>query len=332
MPDFAARLVKGAIDADFADISVIATRSRVAFKDVEQSLGQSIEWVEPDDVSVECALPDILFVGGYHIPAFNALVAKCRAAGIPVVVMFDTNWQGNFRQRVLDPVRHRLFLLKKYDAAFVPGQSSAKYARNMGYPSDRIRMGHYGIDKALFSRGPEMADRSKSFIFVGQFIDRKNVLGLVRAFLRFSDDHPEWTLRLCGSGPQRDEIAPHPSIIVEDFVQPAALSKLFQDSRALILPSLEEHWSLVAMEAAMSGCALGLTSVNGITWELAKPENSIVYEPSSDAAIEAALRQFASWGEDQWQMAQDKSVEIAQDFGPHRFAAEVQGFTQDLLG
>lgn len=332
LPDYAARGIRGVIDAGFAKVSVIATKPSVPITGMEKSLGQPVTWIDAKDSMTNWAeLPDIMFVGGYKIPAFNTLVRKCRDAGVPVVLMSDMNWQGNFRQRFLQPLRHRFLLRGYYSAVFVPGKAGVDFARHMGYAENVIRTGLYGGDKGVFSRGPDMESRSKTFLFVGQFIARKNVLGLIRAFHRFSNDHPEWTLRLCGSGPQKDEIEPHPRIFVENFVQPPELAKRFHDARAMILPSIEEHWSLVAIEAALSGCALGLTSVNGIALELATPENAVVYAPSSDAAIEDALRQFASWTEEQWQKAQEKSLDLAKDYGPQRFASEVEEFTRQLV-
>ncbi len=335
-PDYGARAIAAVIAAGFAEVTVIGTKPSVPIEGMEQSLGQKVHWVDENDPALtwdglSIGQPDLVFVGGWTTAAYNGLVAKCSEKGIPVVAMVDTCWKGSFRQRVLDPLRHRLLFRGRYDALFVPGASGVRYARHMGYPAQRIKTGLYGVDHSRFPLGRPMAKRKKEFIFAGQFIERKNPLGLARAFVRFAERHPEWTLRLCGSGPLKAEIPEHPRLILNDFVQPAGLSLLLQQSRALILPSLEEHWALVIHEAALSGCALALSEVHGSIPELARRENSLLYAAGSDAAIESTLEKLANWSDDQWEAARLKSHDLASAFGPERFCATVKDFAEQLV-
>lgn len=325
LPDYAARCIRAVIDRSATPVTVIATPPSVPIEGMEQSLGQPVNWVEGDDTTVNWQAlgverPDLLFTGGYGFPAFNALADEVRNAGGRVVLMSDNNWTGTPRQRVLDPLRHRLLLRHRHDAIFVPGASGVRVARSWGYPQETIQTGLYGADPTLFNGGPPLEDRPKTFLFVGQFIARKNVLGLVDAFARFAARRSDWSLRLCGSGPQNDQISKVPGLSVHGFVQPPQLAELLRGARCLVLPSLEEHWGLVVHEAALSGCALALTRTVGAASDLARPQNALLFAPGDTAALADALAQFAAWDDDRWATAERTSRQLAAAFGPAAFA------------
>jgi glycosyltransferase involved in cell wall biosynthesis len=331
LPNYAARQIAALIRMGTVRVTVIGTRPSVPIAGMEDALGQAIHWIEPQDSSASWKMlaldiPDLLFVGGWITPSFDRLAAQCREQGSPVVLMCDTCWEGGLRHSILDPIRHRLKFKRRYAAAFVPGQSGERYVRSLGYPATHIRQGLYGVDASLFALGPPMAERPKVITFVGQFVARKNVISLTRAFVRFADNHPEWTLKLIGAGAQKDELARHANILVQDFVQPPEVAKLLQMSRVLVLPSLSEHWALVIHEAALSGCALALSDINGSIPELAGTENSVTFPARSEQAIEDAFRTLASWDERQWETARLISHRKASNFGPERFAQTALSF------
>lgn len=335
LPDYAARAIAAVIRSGIARVTVIATRPSVPIKGMEESLGQPVCWVETNDRNISwqslgIESPDMMFVGGWRVASFNRLVAECRRTSVPVVLMSDNTWKDNAYHRFLDLLRHRIFFRRCYNAVFVPGQSAERYVKFLGYSPDRIRLGLYGIDASLFQLGPKMEQRAKQMMFVGQFIERKNVVGLSTAFARFADDNPQWILQMCGSGPLRDSIAKHPNIVVRNFVQPRELAQMLRSSRVLVLPSLKEHWALVIHEAALSGCALALSDVNGSIPELATQDNSVIFPTGSEPAIEIALREFAEWDAARWEAARLVSYERASHFGPGRFAAVVAEFIDTL--
>lgn len=237
--------------------------------------------------------------------------------------MADNNWVDSSRQVFLDPLRHKLRHTRRFDGVFVPGASGVKWAEKMGYKVP-IATGMYGADPRNFLKGETLSARSKTLFFVGQFIERKNVLGLVDAFISIAADHPEWELVLCGSGPQEDQIPSHPRVDVQGFVQPTELAKKLRQARALVLPSREEHWGLVVHEAALSGMALALTDIIGAAADLARPENSVLFRAGDTASIAAGLKNMMSWSEAEWDKAETCSLSIAKEFGPHRFVEGVK--------
>jgi glycosyltransferase involved in cell wall biosynthesis len=187
-----------------------------------------------------------------------------------------------------------------------------------------------GADPTLFHGGKPLHLRPRTILYVGRLVSVKNVTGLTQAFLRFSKDHPDWLLRICGSGVQRGALPSYPQIHIEDFVQPPQLAEIMREARCLVLPSLFEPWGVVVHEAALSGCALALSKAVGAADDLARPDNAVLFKPGNGDAIERALRWIADWDDHQWQRAESTSRELAKQFGPEKFADAVDRFIEIL--
>ena len=331
LPDYGARLIRAFIESGTAEVQVIATLPSVPILGMEQSLGQAVLWIKDDAPvtwqSLGLRVPDVLFQGGWAQASFRSLAAEARLQGSKIVLMNDQNWQGGLRHRIVDPLRYRAKYLKKFDAAFGPGKSGARYARAMGFPPSRIVTGLYGADPIVFYGGSPLKLRPKSFLFIGQLIARKNILNLVQAFLKIAVEFPDWKLIICGSGKLQPQIPVHWQIQVQGFVQPIELAEKLRLSRCLVLPSLEEHWGLVVHEAASCGCALALSNTVGSAVDF----TTETFNPRDLKAMENALRRIAAWTDEEWERADTTSRQAAQQFGPAQFARSVQHLVDELL-
>lgn len=336
LPDYATRCIRALIEDLDGEVEVVATRPAVPIEGMERSLGKRVHWIDGgrsplhwSDLAL--ATPEALLLGGFYLPAFVSLAEEARRAGGKVILASDNNWVGSLCQRTVDPLRYRLLLRRRVDGVMTTGASGVRYNRAMGFPADRIVPGIYGADPDLFNGGAPLPERRRTFLFVGQFIPRKNMLGTASAFARMAADWPGWNLEICGTGAQRDEIPRHPAINVRDFVQPAKVAELMRQARCLVLPSLEEHWGVVVHEAALSGCALLLTDVIGAAPDFARAANSVLVPARDTAAIERAMREIAAWDADRWAAAEAASRTLAAGFGPHRFSREFRDLASRLL-
>ena len=334
LPQYAARLIRAAIEQLGHECIVIGSRPTVPVEGMERALGQKIYWVDSAkpaswrDLGLEP--PQVFFQSGWSYPAFSALGRGAKAAGAKVVGISDANWRGDFRQLALGPVGFRLLHRDHFDAMLVPGEQGARLMRYFGMPAERIRKGMYGADPDLFNGGPPLMEREKTMLYVGQFIARKNVLGLADAFLRFSANSPGWTLRITGSGEQRGQIPSAANIIVEDFVQPEHLVARYRSARFFVLPSHVEAWGLVVHEAALCGCGLILSDAIGSADDLADTSNSTRFATDDSRALESALTSAALFDRQLLGIAEATSRRLAGKFGPGRFAQEVVRLVADL--
>jgi glycosyltransferase involved in cell wall biosynthesis len=294
---------------------------------MEESLGQAIHWIAPDRAitwqEIGLDVPDTFVQSGWASPAFKSLGIEVKRAGGKNILLSDANWRGDMRQLCGGPIFFRLFLRRYFDGAMTPGMEGERLLRYFGLPKNRIRQGMYGADSEIFSSIIPILDREKTFLYVGQFIDRKNIQTLAKAFLRFNEQRTDWKLRLIGSGPLFNAIPLHPNIVVEQFLQPSELAQRYRQSMFFILPSTFEAWGLVVHEAALSGCALLLSKAVGSARDLATPENSFTFRATDENDIVNKMI-LASCQSDQWlKNAEIASRTLAAKFGPPRFAQEI---------
>ena len=327
MPQYAARLLRAGIAALGQDCAVVGSRPDVPVEGMEAALGRRIHWIDDRHPVTWAALglpvPDFFFQSGWGYPGISALGREVKARGGKVIGFSDGNWRGDLRQLVLGPVGFRLLHRRHFDAMIVPGAQGRRLMRWYGMPSAAVFDGMYGADPAIFGGGPPLAERPRELLFVGQFIPRKDVLGLVAAFRHFASTSPGWRLRLVGSGAQRDAIPRAPDIVIEDFVQPEQLASRFAGARFLVLPSRVEAWGLVVHEAALSGCGLVLSDAIGSGDDLAAPDNAIRFRAGDTRSMTAALAAAGAFDAPMLARAEQESLRRGALFGPRRFARSV---------
>jgi glycosyltransferase involved in cell wall biosynthesis len=334
MPQYAARLIRGALNALDENCDVLGSLPSVPVAGMERVLGKPISWVDASKPIrwSDCGLqvPRIFVQSGWSYPAFCALGLEVKRRGGRVIGLSDANWRGDFRQVVLGVVAFHCRYRKHFDAVIVPGRQGERLMKWFGMPADRIRIGMYGADPELFESGPPLQERPKRFLYVGQFIKRKDVLRLCRAFLRFAAVEPDWVLRLCGGGEQRGLIPQHPRIEVDDFVQPEELGKIYRQARFFVLPSLVEAWGLVVHEAALSGCGLIVSNRVGSAEDLCNNSNAISFRARNEDDLVRALHEAAAFGEARLEKVLAESRRLAASFGPERFGREVARLVRAL--
>ena len=327
LPFYAACQLSRAITLLGEPCDVVGTPPLVPVEGMEEALDSNICWIDhsiPTSWSeIGLEIPKLFFQSGWGYPAFNSLGSEVSRHGGQVVGMSDANWRGDFRQIVLGALAFRTRLRSKFNAILVPGYQGRRLMRHYGFDDNDIYEGMLGANPDVFVGGLPLSARRKEFLYVGQFIERKNILRLARVFIRFVEQRPGWQLRLCGSGDLRDQIPKHPNIIVQDFLQAEELGVHYRNAQFFVLPSHKEAWGLVVHEAALSGCALLLSDKIGSADDLAGANNALSFVATDDESLLGALHQAAAMDERQLKAADDESRIMARNFGPERFAREV---------
>jgi glycosyltransferase involved in cell wall biosynthesis len=334
LPQYAARLIKASIGEIPYKVNVVGSLPNVPIKGMDEALGQKIHWVDAAKPTSWSALglpvPSVYFQSGWAYPAFNALGNEVRASGGKVALLCDNNLRNDWRQ-LLGSVAFRMLYRRKFDAWFTPGASGEILARRYGMKQNQIWKGMYGADPTIFTPGPALSQRPKTLLFVGQYIDRKNCIGLAQAFASVACDYPGWELHMYGSGPLQGQIPTHPAIHVHPFVQPVQLGGVYRQSRIFCLPSHKEAWGLVVHEAALSGCMLALSQTIGAAADFVGKTNAITYPSRSVPAIAAAIAALMDKSDVELDSAGLESSALAASHGPAAFARSANEITAKLL-
>lgn len=305
------------------------------FDDAELTEGlDAIGWSgQPDEDllmrEVEEFQPDVLVVNSWHIPAYMRLARKWRGRALRIVVM-DHQWLGKPKQWLGRLTRH-LFIQPAFDAAFMPGDEQAVFARHLGFKQHEIITSLYTCDNPFFT-GPQVPPKD-SFLFVGRLVDVKGVDVLAEAYRRYRDmvDDP-WPLVAAGIGPMEEELKQIDGVELLGFVSPKELPQVMANSGCLLLPSRFEPWGVVLQEAAASGQAVICTSVCGGASRLVLDGyNGRVVTPDRPAELASAMAWVAGADPEHRRAMSRRSTELAAQYTPTRWAEHLVDRCHELL-
>lgn len=182
---------------------------------------------------------------------------------VPLVsVVLRGAWRA--RQRVLQKV-----------ARFVtPSGTLAQSLLESGFPADQIVILPHGLpqdDFAVRPRKPKSGQTGVHLLCVGRLVPGKGLQYLLQALLQVRQVHPDLILTVAGDGAHRPELerlcASLGLTAAVRFIGPQArsfLSDLYAEADVVVIPSLSEVFSYVALEAAATGVPVVGTTVGGM--------------------------------------------------------------------
>jgi glycosyltransferase involved in cell wall biosynthesis len=240
--------------------------------------------------------PDVVFIVGWSHPPYVKLVYDGDLQRTRFVIGADTPIRFDWRQQI---ARLKIgSLLRKVDAVCVPGERGFQVMRYWKVPGHKISKLFYGIDYALFSDGTEqrwtkaaVQPWPKQFVFAGRYVHVKGVDLLLDAYKRYRNAVTDpWRLSMCGVGPMASLLNGVEGVDDHGFMQPAALKHVFDQSGVFVLPSRQEPWGQVIVEAAAAGLPVICTQTCGASAEVVRDYHSgLVVPPESVGALTEAL-------------------------------------------
>ncbi len=149
--------------------------------------------------------------------------------------------------------------------------------------------------RAAVKRRYALADNF--LLYVGTLEPRKNLLRLVRSFLKLQPDFPDWQLILVGAlGHDAEALlaltAQHPAIRHIGYVPQAELPTLYSLATAFVFPSLYEGFGLPPLEAMACGTPV-LTSDTSSLVELFSSA-ALLCTPTDCDSVTASLQALLS--------------------------------------
>jgi glycosyltransferase involved in cell wall biosynthesis len=273
-------------------------------------------------------------VASWHIKAFqqSCLHLKSRTVG---VACGDNQWSGTLRQR-LASATSSMHLRKFYDAAFVPGERQAIWARHMGFDESTIWRGTFAPDVEGFSASGMGRRRGQTgFVFAGRLAPEKGLATMAAAYKNYARaseaaGREPWICVVAGTGPL-DGALDHPGFVRLGFVQPDALPKLFAQAGCFLLPSLKEPWGVAIQEAAASGLPIICTKECGASVHLVQDNyNGYLVDAGNVGQLESAMMRMALLSPERRGRMADAGRLLALQFTPQRWATTILEKGSDL--
>jgi glycosyltransferase involved in cell wall biosynthesis len=133
------------------------------------------------------------------------------------------------------------------------------------------------IDNSRFS--------AKNILFVGVEWERKGGPVLLEAFRLLRRAHPEARLTIVGCSPQISE----PGVHIEGRVPLAEVARYYRSASVFCLPTLNEPFGLVFLEAASFGLPVVATRIGAIPEIVMDGKSGYLVEPQNAAELAARL-------------------------------------------
>jgi glycosyltransferase involved in cell wall biosynthesis len=221
--------------------------------------------------------PEVVVAGCSRWGIVPRLARAARACGARALWASDHYWCGSWRDYA-NAVCCRLHLAHRFwDGVWVPGSLGRPYARRLGFGDERIFEGLYTCDTELFRavgiRRFEFpsAPWPRVFLFVGQYIARKNLRTLLAAYGRYRDGVSQpWELWCAGRGPLAELLRGRAGVRDCGYQSAAGCAALMAQAGALVLPSRVDHWGVVIHEATCAGLPILASRTCGAAADLVR--------------------------------------------------------------
>jgi glycosyltransferase involved in cell wall biosynthesis len=262
-----------------------------------------------------CLLPS------YAPQSSMAALLAAKSLGLATVMMNDSH-AGTSRARGPVALLKRC-LVRLFDSALVAGQPQKRYFESMGLQKEKIFIGYDAVDNDHFARQAARVRECGSefrvhyglpehyFLSLGRFVEKKNLLTLVRAYKQFLDasQSKQTHLVLVGSGKEEHklralcselalQVCDHSNNVSRQFVAPCVHFYGFRQidenpifyalAEAFVLPSLHEEWGLVVNEAMASGLPVVVSETAGCAEDLIEESFPTGLRPEHQVQIEGA--------------------------------------------
>jgi len=223
---------------------------------------------------------------------------------LPVVATFHhRNELATLSDIVYKPA-HRILEFWTYRAAtliMTPSQASARILRAaFRVPEDRIRVAPWGTRLDRFVPKPRLAGDDNRLLFVGPHEPRKGLRYLLQAVAFLRSTGLAVRLTTIGTGSQVPELKKlAEDLRISDAVEfkgyitdqdDSRLPEMYATADIFVLPSLEEGFGFVLVEAMASGLPVVAANVSAIPEVIG--DAGILVPPRDPRALAAALRRL----------------------------------------
>jgi glycosyltransferase involved in cell wall biosynthesis len=172
--------------------------------------------------------------------------------------------------------------------------SLASRAKELGVPAERVQIIPNGVDVSWFTP-PDEDPKDVVVTYVGSLIPRKGVNFLLGAIPSIVEARSDTQFLIVGDGPQRGELEQLTtdlhvggSVRFLGAQPPTMIRSLLRKSTLLVLPSKQEGFGVVLIEAMACGVPVVASNVDGIQ-DVVTSSAGILVEPGSSPALSSAI-------------------------------------------
>ncbi|MGL5736563.1 MAG: glycosyltransferase family 4 protein, partial [Beijerinckiaceae bacterium] len=246
--------------------------------------------------------PDAIICAGFSLPTMYAAL-YARITGARLLIYSDGT---NFSERNYGrgQMRARQALIPRASALIAKSSLAAERFQTLGGGSKTF-IAHHTTDLDRFLN----VGRSRTYtaqaqlrlLCVGRLIARKGVHHLLAALATMPPTTRPVHLTLVGSGPEEAALKAYcrqhrlDTVTFAGFADQAALPQYYADSDVFVLPTLQDPFGIVVLEAAASGIAILSSVYAGATSEFViDGRTGFTFEPADESRLAALIATLAN--------------------------------------
>lgn len=234
---------------------------------------------------------DIVISCGWLDFASQAAFLLCKLTGRKFIIWSESTVNEKSWRRTLT-LPYVKFLVRNSDSCIAIGSLSKEYLISLGANPEKIFIAYSTVDVDYFRRASKISGieknkirneigikTSKVALFVGQFIERKGIIYLVKAFEKLKKKFDDASLVLLGYGPLANFLRSYVQdkkindVFFVGHKEVSEMPKMYAIADVFVLPSLEETWGLVINEAM--ACGLPVITTNKVGSSIDLIENKV---------------------------------------------------------
>lgn len=277
-----------------------------------------------------------IFFCHYEHPTTFLAASLSRLAGKKTFVMNDSKYDDYARTLLKELIKSVFYL--PYHGAMSSGRRSRDYLNFLGFRSRPVASYYNAISSERMARLRQACEGSgeafdhRPFLIVARFIEKKNIPLAIRAFALFCErSSSDRELILCGSGGQDaalrtlvQELGLEARVRFTGFLQAEDVAGLMGRALALILPSTEEQFGNVVLEAQCMRLPVLVSSACGVCDEVVRTGvNGFVFEPDNAEGL-CFFMELISGDEPLWRRLADEAGKRSTDMDAANFAGAVR--------
>lgn len=246
---------------------------------------------------------DVVISAGWLDFASQIGFFLCKLTGRKFIVWSESTInEPSWRRTVSMPLVK--MIIKGSSACIAIGTRSKEYLMALGANPKEVFVAYSTVDIQHFIKKSRMYRKQKKhlrksygikeknlILYVGQFIERKGLIYLLRAFNKLSSEMDNIALALLGYGPLKSELEEYvgknklTNVYLLKHVEVNRMPRVYVMADIFVLPSYEETWGLVINEAMASGLPVITTEKVGSSADLVRNGLSgyVVKEKSTKA-------------------------------------------------
>jgi N-acetyl-alpha-D-glucosaminyl L-malate synthase BshA len=217
------------------------------------------------------------------------------------------------------------FVLGKADRVVAVSSFLKDEVKELGVPEEKIEVIYGGVAVSEDMEPFEPAGRAVTFI--GSLVPQKGVDVLIEAFKEVKTE--DATLVIVGDGPERKRLEAMAPDNIQFLGRRKGIKNVLEKSDLLVLPSKEEGFGLVLLEAMAAGVPVVATNVGGIGEIVEDGQSGILVEKDNPEQLAEAIDRVLQVGELAKTLVEN-GLEKAKGFTWKKMGGEIDGLYAKL--